>query len=104
MKKKMPCYVAGIMILGLVLLVVSCGGTTTPVTPTSPTAPTTPATPTTPTPEPATPTGEIPAIPHTLEGRDDCLVCHGEGAFKPFPADHAGRTSDTCTTCHQSAG
>ncbi len=43
----------------------------------------------------------VPPIPHTLEGRDDCLMCHAEGALKPFPADHAGRTSDTCRTCHQ---
>lgn len=43
----------------------------------------------------------VPPIPHTLEGRDDCLMCHAEGGFKPFPADHDGRTSDTCRTCHQ---
>lgn len=43
------------------------------------------------------------AIPHTLEGRDDCVSCHGEGKFKPFPADHAGRTSELCRACHQPA-
>ena len=100
MKKKIPWYAVGILTLGLVLLSVSCGGTTTSITPITPTAPTTPATS---TPEPATSTGGLPVIPHTLEGRDDCLVCHGESAFKPFPADHAGRTKDTCTTCHQPA-
>jgi nitrate/TMAO reductase-like tetraheme cytochrome c subunit len=42
-------------------------------------------------------------IPHTLEGRDNCLVCHDLGGLKPFPADHAGRSTDTCTTCHQPA-
>ncbi len=40
-------------------------------------------------------------IPHPLDGRDDCLLCHGETGLKPYPADHAGRTSDTCLTCHQ---
>jgi nitrate/TMAO reductase-like tetraheme cytochrome c subunit len=42
-------------------------------------------------------------IPHTLEGRDNCLVCHELGGLKPFPADHEGRSVDTCTTCHQPA-
>ncbi|MCB0238717.1 MAG: hypothetical protein KDH08_08725, partial [Anaerolineae bacterium] len=45
--------------------------------------------------------GGIPAIPHPLEGRDDCVLCHGEGGVKPYPADHVGRTSDTCLQCHQ---
>ncbi len=52
--------------------------------------------------EPATTTGGPTAVPHTLEGeREDCLQCHGEDKFKAFPADHAGRGNDTCTTCHQ---
>ncbi len=29
------------------------------------------------------------------------MICHGENGVKPFPADHAGRTSDTCQMCHQ---
>jgi len=45
----------------------------------------------------------IPPIPHTTEGREDCLVCHGPGQLKPFPADHEGRTKETCLTCHQVA-
>ena len=44
---------------------------------------------------------EVPAIPHTLEGRDDCLMCHAENGIKPYPADHSGRTNDVCLTCHQ---
>ena len=44
---------------------------------------------------------QAPAIPHPLEGRDNCLSCHDESGFKPFPADHAGRTADICTGCHQ---
>jgi hypothetical protein len=43
----------------------------------------------------------IPAIPHPIEGRDDCLVCHGPGQVKPFPADHQGRTKESCQGCHQ---
>ena len=43
-----------------------------------------------------------PAIPHDLAGRDDCLMCHNpDGGMKPAPANHAGRTADTCQTCHQ---
>jgi ABC-type Fe3+-hydroxamate transport system substrate-binding protein len=50
--------------------------------------------------------GEVegpPGIPHTLEGRADCLVCHQTGvAGAPrVPADHAGRTSAVCQTCHK---
>ena len=43
----------------------------------------------------------IPAVPHPTEGREDCVLCHGEGGVKPYPADHVGRTSDTCLQCHQ---
>jgi hypothetical protein len=45
-----------------------------------------------------------PAIPHDLAGRDNCLVCHNpDGGMKPAPANHAGRTTDTCQTCHRPA-
>ncbi|MBI4295431.1 MAG: NapC/NirT family cytochrome c [Chloroflexi bacterium] len=55
-----------------------------------------------------TPTGTlqppvVPTIPHTLEGRDNCLACHDSGGLKPFPADHKGRSNSTCTACHQVA-
>ena len=41
------------------------------------------------------------AIPHTLEGRDNCLMCHAEGTDMGVPASHAGRTLNVCTACHQ---
>lgn len=44
-----------------------------------------------------------PNIPHPLEGRDQCLLCHGQGGLKPVPADHAGRTEQMCRLCHQPA-
>ncbi len=44
-----------------------------------------------------------PRIPHTLDGRDNCLSCHGPQGVKPVPADHAGRTNDMCRACHQPA-
>ncbi len=61
----------------------------------------------TPTPKPAadTPTPEsaqrvAKTIPHVLEGRETCLLCHGDGMIKPFPDDHAGRGNETCLNCH----
>jgi hypothetical protein len=49
--------------------------------------------------------GTVPAIPHPLEGRDDCLACHREGlgGAPQVPPDHEGRTSETCRGCHQPA-
>ncbi|UCC88533.1 MAG: NapC/NirT family cytochrome c [Anaerolineales bacterium] len=47
--------------------------------------------------------GPLP-IPHDLEGRDDCLLCHNLEGAKPFPADHEGRNSAMCQACHQPAG
>ena len=43
----------------------------------------------------------LPLIPHPLEGRDDCQMCHGPQGFKPNPADHEGRTNETCLSCHR---
>ncbi|MBI2288523.1 MAG: hypothetical protein HYU83_06095 [Chloroflexi bacterium] len=105
---KKTWYIVGMLILGLVLLAVSCGGgaaPTTPAAPTAPAAPTTPTAPTAPTAPttPAAPTAGPPTIPHTLEGRADCLMCHQAGGLKPFPADHAGRTNDLCQACHKPA-
>jgi formate dehydrogenase gamma subunit len=42
-------------------------------------------------------------IPHPLEGREDCLLCHAEGGAVPFPADHVGRPSTACLVCHATA-
>ena len=47
--------------------------------------------------------GGPPTIPHALEGRQDCLICHstGVGGAPKFPADHTGRTNDMCQVCHK---
>ena len=93
MKKKLTWCVVGVLILGLALLAIACGGTTSA-----------------PTEKPVTeePVIEEPAAAedsatmlHSLEGRGDCLMCHGEGAVKPFPADHTGHTNEACLTCHK---
>jgi nitrate/TMAO reductase-like tetraheme cytochrome c subunit len=45
---------------------------------------------------------EPPAIAHDLAGRENCLMCHDpEGNIKPAPANHAGRTVQTCQACHK---
>jgi hypothetical protein len=70
----------------------------------------------TPTPAPAAASGTpeattapipagIPAIPHELAGREQCLMCHDPaGNVRPAPQGHEGRTEDTCQMCHQPAG
>lgn len=44
-------------------------------------------------------------IPHPLEGRGNCLMCHetGVAGAPEFPPDHAGRTNEACQACHQPA-
>ncbi len=44
-----------------------------------------------------------PPIPHTLEGRADCIACHTTGlAGAPkSPPDHVGRTNEMCQACHK---
>jgi len=47
-----------------------------------------------------------PPVPHSLEGRDDCLACHqtGVGGAPRVAADHVGRANETCGQCHQPVG
>ena len=73
-----------------------------PILPTSTATPpgTTPTAPPAGTVEPASP----PGVPHSLEGRSECIACHGPAGFKPFPADHAGRAGDLCLACHEREG
>ncbi len=127
MKKKAVWYVAGALILGLTLLAVSCGGGA----PSSAVEEEESAVEEEETAaveeeesaveeeeavveeeeeavveeeeeETVTVTADPMAIPHALEGRDDCLMCHESGGLA-VPDDHAGRTNETCTTCHKSA-
>ncbi|HIC88916.1 MAG TPA: hypothetical protein EYP04_05895 [Anaerolineae bacterium] len=82
-------------------VVIFAPATSTP-TPTATQTPTSLPTPTRlPTATPS-PRGDTRAafIPHVLTGRENCLVCHGEGAVQPFPTDHVGKGNDTCLTCH----
>ena len=42
---------------------------------------------------------------HPLEGRADCVSCHGTGAqgAPGMPLSHEGMPSTTCLTCHPPA-
>lgn len=44
-----------------------------------------------------------PPIPHSIEGRADCISCHGQNGVKPYPQWHAKRDfgNNKCTNCHQ---
>jgi hypothetical protein len=47
---------------------------------------------------------QAPQIPHPLDGRDDCLLCHDPaGQIKPAPANHADFGNEQCTLCHKLA-
>lgn len=47
------------------------------------------------------PTSGPPSIPHSIEGRGDCLTCHSAGALAPYPSDHGNYTLGACTGCHR---
>lgn len=84
MKDKLAWYLGAVMILGLSILSVSCA-LIEPAVPAPPVATIIP-----------------PAIPHSLEGRADCRLCHekGIGGAPQFPGDHSRRPSDVCVSCH----
>jgi formate dehydrogenase gamma subunit len=43
-----------------------------------------------------------PAIPHEVEGRDDCFMCHDpEGEIQPSPSNHVDYINEQCTLCHK---
>ncbi|MFN2290659.1 MAG: hypothetical protein ACK2UC_05665, partial [Anaerolineae bacterium] len=45
--------------------------------------------------------GLAPGIPHDIEGRDDCLLCHDpDGQIQPAPANH-DYENEQCTLCHK---
>lgn len=44
----------------------------------------------------------VPAVPHALEGRPNCISCHGQNGVKPYPEWHAKREigNGECAHCH----
>lgn len=53
-----------------------------------------------PLPSPSAPAGVIPVIPHSTQGLEDCLLCHGTASPRPFASGHPWTTNATCTACH----
>ncbi len=112
MKKKIVLWFIAAALILIVPVFTSCGAQEStpapiptpppaivPAPPPSPAPPPVPAP--APSPAPAPPPAAIPmAIPHTLEGRDDCLLCHQNGD-QGLRIDHTGRPVDNCTSCHQ---
>ena len=43
-----------------------------------------------------------PQVPHPIEGRADCRLCHetGAGGAPQFPPDHVDRANEVCLVCH----
>lgn len=57
---------------------------------------------------PSTPQLQLMAVPHPVQGQEQCLTCHnvgGSGVGAPggtgLPESHQGRSIDTCLSCHQ---
>jgi hypothetical protein len=49
--------------------------------------------------------GLAPEIPHDVDGREDCLLCHDPtGAIQPAPSNHTEYGNEQCTVCHKSGG
>lgn len=47
-----------------------------------------------------------PAIPHDLEGKDNCAMCHAEGVMgaAKMPENHGDDVAGKCAVCHMPAG
>jgi hypothetical protein len=43
------------------------------------------------------------AIPHQVDGRSDCVRCHGTRGVQPYPARHTGWSNTSCRKCHAAA-
>jgi hypothetical protein len=51
--------------------------------------------------DPHAPAAVFPDIPHNVEGRQDCLACHGVPGIAAFPPNHANRPVELCLGCHK---
>jgi cytochrome b subunit of formate dehydrogenase len=49
--------------------------------------------------------GTARGIPHAVEGKEQCDLCHGAAnSLMPLPATHDDRDNQTCQVCHKPAG
>lgn len=50
---------------------------------------------------PHSPSASYPDVLHRVEGREDCLACHGEPDIGRLPPNHEGRPVEICLGCHK---
>ncbi|HXF50688.1 MAG TPA: cytochrome c3 family protein [Dehalococcoidia bacterium] len=50
---------------------------------------------------PHSPAAAFPLIPHQVQGREDCLACHGDPRIARLPPNHAFRPVEVCLGCHK---
>ncbi len=105
MKKKPGWYVVAVLILGLALLAVSCGGTTT--APTEEEEVTTEEEEVVVEEEEEVVVEEEEGPPNIPAGHAaaSCPACHeqGIGGAPQWPDNHASFTEEICSSCHQPA-
>ncbi len=50
---------------------------------------------------PHSPAAAFPEVPHRIQGREDCLACHGEPGIAELPPNHLDRPVEICVGCHK---
>jgi len=41
------------------------------------------------------------AVPHPIEGHENCDSCHGRKGIKAYPINHLGWKKESCMKCHR---
>jgi hypothetical protein len=41
------------------------------------------------------------AVPHPIEGHENCDSCHGRNGMKIYPVNHLGWKNESCVKCHR---
>jgi len=41
------------------------------------------------------------AVPHPIEGHENCDSCHGRKGMRAYPINHLGWKNESCTKCHR---
>ena len=52
-------------------------------------------------------TAQVKAIPHSLEDKTECMMCHTAGTMEDtpdVPTSHEGRGNEHCQMCHKASG
>lgn len=51
--------------------------------------------------DPHSPAAAFPLIPHNVQGREDCVACHGVPGIAGIPPNHVNRPVELCLGCHK---